>query len=95
MYYVNYDDAYNIRYREQQKGKLARDAVTEKYILGMRILMLSFENSIRSIIGPNNGGIEEYSDDFREMSANAAASAVSALAEILPKFVDGGPAETD
>jgi len=89
MYYVNYDDAYHIRYRQQQKGNLARDAVTEKYILGMRILMLSFENSIRSIVGPNNGGIGEYFDDFRKMSAKCRASTVLAPAEILPKIVDG------
>lgn len=95
MYYVNYDNAYHLRYRQQQKGDLARDAVTEKYILGMRILMLSFENSIRSLVGQHNGGIGEYFDDFRKMSAKAAASTVLALAEILPKIVDSGPAETE
>ena len=64
MYFVNYDNAYHIRYRQQQKGDLARDAVTEKYILGMRILMLSFENSIRTIVGQTASGIGEYFDDF-------------------------------
>jgi hypothetical protein len=95
MYFVNYDNAYHIRYRQQQKGDIARNAVTEKFILGMRVLMLSFENSIRTIAGSANTEIREHFDDFRRMSAKAAASTVLALAEILPKIVDSGPTETE
>jgi hypothetical protein len=95
LYYINYDNAYHIRYRQQQKGDLARDAVTEKYILGMRILMLSFENSIRTVSRSSEEGIGEFFDSFRKMSAKAAAATVLALAEILPKIVDSGPAETE
>lgn len=83
MYFVNYDNAYHIRYRQQQSGDTSRDAITEKYILGMRILMLSFENSIRTIAGTSIAGIGEYFDEFRKMSAKAAAATVLALAEIL------------
>jgi hypothetical protein len=95
MYFVNYDNAFHIRYRQQQKGDIARNAVTEKYILGMRVLMLSFENSIRTIAGTANTDIREHFDEFRRMSAKAAASTVLALAEILPKIVDSGPTETE
>ena len=57
--------------------------------------MLSFENSIRTIVGQTASGIGEYFDDFLKMSAKAAASTVLALAEILPKIVNSGPTETE
>ena len=95
MYYVNYDNAYHLRYRQQKKGDVARDAVTEKFILGMRILMLGYEHSIRNLPDNASGGIREYIDEFRRMTARAAASTVLALAENLPKIVDSEPAETE
>ena len=73
------------------RGDIARDVVTEKYILGMRILMLGYEHSLRAT---KNGkaagapGIAEFQDDFRRMAARGAASTVLALAENLPKIVD-------
>lgn len=95
MYYVNYDNAYHIRYRQQQRGDVARDAVTEKYILGMRILMLGYEHSIRTLKEGAAEGIREHFDEFRRMSAKAAASTVLALAEYLPKLVDTGTSDTE
>jgi len=90
LYKINYDNAYYIKYRNQQRGQVAKDAVTEKYILGMRILMLGFEHAFRAMQSGNDKGnaIAEFSDEFRRMAARGAASTVLALAENLPKIVD-------
>lgn len=96
MYYINYDNVYHLKYRMQQKGDLARDTVTEKYILGMRILMLGYEHSIKALqdrVGESD--IREHLDDFRKMAAKAAASTVLALAENLPRIVGSAPQEAE
>ncbi len=91
VYKINYDNAYHLQYRRQQGGDVAREVVTEKYILGMRILMLGYEHALRSLQDGNGGdgeGAAEYEDAFRRMAACGAASTVLALAENLPKIVD-------
>ena len=91
IYKINYDNAYHIKYREQQRGQVAKDVVTEKYILGMRILMLGYEHAFHALQearGAEVNGVAEYSDDFRRMAARGAASTVLALAENLPKIID-------
>lgn len=95
MYFINYDNVYHLKYRMQQKGDIAKDAVTEKYILGMRILMLGYEHSIKSLQEHSNDGIREHLDSFRRMAAKAAAATVLALAENLPKIVSSGPQEAE
>lgn len=95
MYYINYDNVYHLRYRTQQKGDLAREAITEKYILGMRILMLGYEHSIRTLKDRIGEGVREYLDHFRLIAAKGAASTVLALAENLPRIVDTGPQEAE
>ena len=65
--------------------------MTEKYILGMRILMLGYEHALRAVRevkGDQAAGMAEFVDDFRRMSARGAASTVLALAENLPKIID-------
>ena len=57
--------------------------VTEKYILGMRILMLGYEHALRT-----TKELKGDQDDFRRMAARGAAATVLALAENLPKIVD-------
>jgi hypothetical protein len=85
VYKINYDNAYHIKYRKAASG-VARDVVTEKYILGMRILLLGCEHALRGM--KDGEGIAEYLDEFRRMAARGAASTVLALAENLPKIVD-------
>ncbi len=89
VYLINYDNAYHLKYRKGVSG-VARDVVTEKYILGMRILLLGAEHAIKSIQAAKerDDGIGEYLDEFRRMAARGAASTVLALAENLPKIVD-------
>jgi hypothetical protein len=90
IYKINYDNVYHLKYRKAASG-VARDVVTEKYILGMRILLLGCEHALRSMQqanGSEGSGIGEFLDDFRRMAARGAASTVLALAENLPKIVD-------
>jgi hypothetical protein len=80
-----------LKYRLNARGDIARDVMTEKYILGMRILMLGYEHALRAIREAKceaATGISEFLDDFRRMAARGAASTVLALAENLPKIVD-------
>jgi hypothetical protein len=91
VYKINYDNAFHLKYRLSQRGDVAREVVTEKYILGMRILLLGYEHALKSaqqVRGEQGNGMAEYADDFRRMAARGAASTVLALAENLPKIVD-------
>ena len=90
LYKINYDNAYHVKYRMSARGDIARDVVTEKYILGMRILMLGYEHALRAIgeLKGSSNGIAEFQDEFRRMAARGAASTVLALAENLPKIID-------
>jgi hypothetical protein len=91
VYKINYDNTYHLKYRLNARGDIARDVMTEKYILGMRILMLGYEHALRAIREAKceaATGISEFLDDFRRMAARGAASTVLALAENLPKIVD-------
>lgn len=89
IYRINYDNSYHLKYRSQQRGDVAKDALTAKYILGMRILMLGYEHSLSEWKKVSeNENASEFEDDFRRMAARGAASTVIALAESLPKFVD-------
>jgi hypothetical protein len=91
VYKINYDNAYHLKYRLGARGDVARDVMTEKYILGMRILMLGYEHALRAMKdakGEKTNGIGEFLDDFRRMSARGAAATVLALAENLPKIID-------
>jgi len=95
MYYINYDNAFHLKYRMQQKGDLARDAVTSKYILGMRILMLGYEHALKSVSSADENGIREHFDRFRVMAAKAASATVLALADYLPRIVANAPQDAE
>jgi len=91
IYKINYDNAYHMLYRLQGRDDLARDVVTEKFILGMRILLMGCEYALRKLKeekGNAANGLAEFQDDFRRMAARGAASTVLALVENLPKIVD-------
>jgi hypothetical protein len=95
LYLINYDNVYHLKYKIQTRGDLAKDVMTEKYVLGMRILMLGYEHALRALKGASGNGIAEYADEFRRMAARGAASTVLALAENLPKIVDSSSVSQD
>ena len=95
MSYINYDNVYHVKHRMHKKGDLARDAVTEKYILGMRILMLGYEHAIKNLPTSPDSGLREHFDTFRKMAAKGAASTVLSLADYLPRLIDNGSAEVE
>ena len=90
LYKINYDNAYHMKYRINAKSQVAKEVVTEKYITGMRLLMLGVEHAFRE--GATNGKddngswVEEYGDVIRRLAARGAASTVLALAEHLPRI---------
>lgn len=95
-YLINYDNAYHIQYRMRQRGDIARDVVTEKFVLGMRIMMLGFEHALRArLSGEADASLSEASDEMRRILARAAASTVLAIAENLPKIIDASSVRGD
>lgn len=90
IYKINYHNSYHLKYRDGQRGQVSKDVVTEKYILGMRILMLGFEQAYRVMkeIAPDKEALGESIEHVRRMAARGAASTVLALAENLPKIID-------
>jgi hypothetical protein len=97
LYLINYDNAYHLKYKMQSRGDISKDVITEKYVLGMRILMLGYEHALRALNGVNGSGAghHEFADEFRRMSARGAAATVLALAENLPKIVDSSTVSQD
>ena len=93
IYEVNVDNAYHLRYRRRAKSDAARDLLSQKYITGMRLFMLGFENSWQNVTAARNGGngdprFDEVIDDFRAIAARGAASVVLWLTDQLPKVID-------
>lgn len=97
LYKVNYDNVYHMKYRAGQRGDVAKDVVTEKYILGMRILMMGYERALRASQERGAAGdeIAEHRDVFRRLAARGAAATVLALAENLPKIVNSAAVTQD
>lgn len=91
VYQINYDNVWHLDYRNRQKTELARRAASRKYILGMQILMLGFQNAYQEFsksTHADSGNIAEFIDEFRRMMARGAASTVLALTDSLPKISD-------
>ena len=93
VYKTNYDNVYHLKYKLQQRDGVAREVVSEKYILGMRILMLGYEQALQALqafhaLQEGNNEVEsiaEFTDNFRRIAARGAASTVLALAENLQR----------
>ena len=86
MYYINYDNAFFQNYLKAQKGEGDRAAVTQKYILGMRIALLGMEHSLASKTSDEENGFDE--DQFRRLAAKGAAAVIMTLCDQLPKSFD-------
>ena len=93
IYEINVDNAYHLRYRRRAKSNAARDLLSQKYITGMRLFMLAFENSRRNVELSNaeegrNTGYDDWIDTFRAIAARGAASVVLWLTDQLPRVID-------
>lgn len=91
LYKINYDNSYHLKYRHSASGETAKDAITEKYVAGMRLMLLGFEHAFREGSQAEKGNGEtdwltENGDEIRRLAARGAASTVLALAEHLPKI---------
>ena len=99
IYRINYDNAYHMKYRLKERGQIAKDVVTEKFILGMRIVMLGFEQALKAVKRKPDDAegmtLDDVADEMRQVLARAAASTVLALAENLPKIIDASAIEHD
>lgn len=90
VYKINYDNSYHLAYRQRQRGDAARDVVSQKYIIGMRLLMLGLEHALNGALsnGAKGTPLEECEDQFRLLSAKGAATTVLAVADHLPKLME-------
>lgn len=93
LYYINYDNAYFQSYLHAQKTEARQTAVSQKYILGMRILMLGLERAIEE--AEKDGAVE--GDKLRWVATKGVASVVLSVCDLLPDkfrlFEDGGEDE--
>jgi len=93
LYKINHDNAYHLKYRSSARGEVAKDAITEKYVAGMRLILMGLEHAFREGVeeGKKNGNgamdwLVEYGDEIKRLAARGSASTVLALAEHLPKI---------
>ena len=86
IYYINYDNASFESYYNSQKTDAGRKSSEEKYILGMRILMLGLEHTLSSSSDEDKEKIDE--EVFRTMAAKGVAQVVLTLCDQLPKSFD-------
>ncbi|MCG8625994.1 MAG: hypothetical protein MJE68_28855 [Proteobacteria bacterium] len=93
VYKINYDNVHHLNCRKQQKDAIARQVVTEKYILGMLVFMLAFERALKTqesadADSANGRGAEFDEEAFRRMAVKAAATTILIVSETLPKVID-------
>lgn len=91
-YFINYDNAYHLKARHKQRGDGARNALSQKYILGMRILLLGIEHAARQRRKKNGDAdlswIDDHDEEFRRLVAQGAATTVLTIADGLPKMFE-------
>jgi hypothetical protein len=88
LYKINYDNTYHLSYMSKARTEIEREAITEKYITGMRLLMLGLERAFDAL--PQGAEAPDWvhsaGDDIRRLAARGAASTVLALADHLPRI---------
>lgn len=90
VYKINYDNSYHLRYRQGQRGDVSKDTVSQKYIIGMRLLLLGIEHALSQAKGNGEGEekLVDVVDEIRRLAARGAASTVLAVADHLPKIME-------
>jgi hypothetical protein len=84
-YFINYDNTYHQSYRRNQRGQIAKDSVSQKYILGMRVFMLGVERALNGKAGDGEDRFDP--DEFRKIAAKGAAATMLTLSDHLPKVI--------
>ena len=88
LYKINYDNIYHLNALQATRGDVEKSALTQKYVLGMRLLMLGFEHALSKQEGDSDANnLKEHEDTFRKIVARGAATVVLSLAETLPKII--------
>ena len=93
-YWINYDNSSFQSYLGAQKNDATRKAVSEKYVLGMQILMLGLEHALghtlENVPDEKKEKLQEndFEDNFRRMAAKGSAFVVLTLCDQLPKNFD-------
>ena len=91
VYWINYDNTSFQNYLASQKSEADKKMASEKYILGMRILMLGLEYALEERKKARDKDTTEsdhdpdFRDEFRRISAKGAATVVLTLCHQLPK----------
>jgi hypothetical protein len=86
IFKINLDNSYYMKYVQNERGEENKAVIASKYILGMRVLMLGFEQALRT--SPKSDELAELAEEFRRAAARGAASTVLGIAQILPKIVN-------
>jgi len=86
IYRINYDNASFQAYFRSKKTDVAKRTAKEKFILGMRLLMLGLEQALNP--DPHQERSKMDDDDYRRMAARGGAYVVLTLCEELPKVFD-------
>ena len=81
LYLINYDNSFFQSYLRAQKTDARQSEVSQKYILGMRILMLGLERAIEE----TEKDAETDSDKLRWVATKGVASVVLSICDQLPQ----------
>nr|MCA8836032.1 hypothetical protein [Pseudomonadota bacterium] len=86
IYEINYDNAYHLKYRMAKHSEVEKDTLSQKYILGMRLLMFGFERALQDKKDTeDSSSVADFEDNFRTMAAKGAATTILSLIEGLAK----------
>jgi hypothetical protein len=97
IYRINYDNAYLIEHKKKKKD-IEKKKIDEQYILGMRILMLGYENAFNKRCEDNldlKENMADHQDEFRRMTARGAASTVLTIIKNFPELFDSAQLSDD
>lgn len=98
IHYINYDNTWHLNSRKKISKRNGQEAVTQKYILGMRILLFGYQRALDQML-KGQGEVPEVLHNHRDLlfrlAARGAASVVLPLADTLPRIVDLSGAEEE
>lgn len=89
MYHINYDNAHFRRFLDGERNEIDKKVVAEQYRMGMLVLMMGLEDAyLRMVQTDTKTQLEEYIDEIRRLSAQAAATVVLSIAKTIATIVN-------